>query len=207
MNHLWFSYLNPQIYLARWKMCTHYMSEKESLLEEVATLGGGCFWCLDAIYSQVKGVNQVKVGYAGGNAANPTYKQVSYGNTGHAEVVQISFDPSVITYKEILEIFFEIHDPTTPNRQGNDIGPQYRSIILYHSLEQKKIAETMIKELNASGRWEKPIVTELKQYDQFYVAEDYHQKYFQKNPNQGYCKLVISPKVEKFKKQFSFLLQ
>jgi peptide-methionine (S)-S-oxide reductase len=174
---------------------------------EIATLGGGCFWCLDALYSQVKGVSQVLVGYAGGNAANPTYKQVSYGNTGHAEVVQLTFDPSVITYREILEIFFEIHDPTTLNRQGNDIGPQYRSIILYHSPQQKEIAEAIIAELNTSGKWNKPIVTELKEYDRFYVAEEYHQKYFEKNPDQGYCKLVISPKVEKFKKKFSLILR
>ncbi len=189
------------------KESTHRISEGETRMEEIATLGGGCFWCLDAIYSQVRGINKVVVGYAGGNAANPTYKQVSYGNTGHAEVVQLSFIPSIVAYMDILEIFFEIHDPTTPNRQGNDIGSQYRSIILYHSSEQKRIAETMIQSLNVSQKWDRPIVTELKQYDQFYPAEEYHQDYFQKNPNHGYCKLVITPKVEKFKKHFSARLQ
>ncbi len=189
------------------KESTHRISEGETRMEEIATLGGGCFWCLDAIYSQVRGINKVVVGYAGGNAANPTYKQVSYGNTGHAEVVQLSFIPSIVAYMDILEIFFEIHDPTTPNRQGNDIGSQYRSIILYHSSEQKRIAETMIQSLNVSQKWDRPIVTELKQYDQFYPAEEYHQDYFQKNPNHGYCKLVITPKVEKFKKHFLSRLQ
>ncbi len=199
-------YLNPQTYLVWLANLTRYMSENESSALEMATLGGGCFWCLDAIYSQVKGVGRVVAGYAGGNAPNPTYKQVSYGNTGHAEVVQVSFDSSIITYEEILEIFFEIHDPTTPNRQGNDIGPQYRSIILYHSPDQKKTAETMITKLDSSGKWNRPIVTQIKQFDRFYPAEDYHQKYFEKNPNQGYCKIVISPKVEKFREKFSFLV-
>jgi peptide-methionine (S)-S-oxide reductase len=167
---------------------------------EKATLGGGCFWCTEAVFSRVKGVIDVKPGYAGGWMHNPTYDDVCTGLTGHAEVVQITFDPSVISYRELLEIFFEIHDPTTPNRQGNDVGPQYRSIILYHNEEQRKIAEEVIKEVEK--KLGKKVVTELKPFDAFYEAEEYHHKYFEKHPNQPYCRLVISPKVKKFMTHF-----
>jgi peptide-methionine (S)-S-oxide reductase len=167
---------------------------------EKATLGGGCFWCTEAVFSRVKGVIDVKPGYAGGWMHNPTYDDVCTGLTGHAEVVQITFDPSALSYRELLEIFFEIHDPTTPNRQGDDVGSQYRSIILYHNEEQRKIAEEVIKEVEK--KLGKKAVTELKPFDAFYEAEEYHHKYFEKHPNQPYCRLVISPKVKKFTTHF-----
>jgi peptide-methionine (S)-S-oxide reductase len=169
----------------------------------VATLGGGCFWCLEAVFEQLRGVQKVESGYAGGSAANPTYQQVCTDTTGHAEVVQVTFDPAVISYREVLEVFFGIHDPTTLNRQGADTGTQYRSVILYHSPEQKQTAEQVIAELNAAGIWDRPIVTQVVPFDAFYKAEDYHQGYFRANPRQPYCMAVVGPKVAKFRKQFA----
>jgi peptide-methionine (S)-S-oxide reductase len=169
---------------------------------EFAVLGGGCFWCLEAVFSQLKGVSSVISGYAGGITENPDYKQVCNGKTGHAEVIKIIFDPSKISYELLLEIFFSVHDPTTPGRQGNDIGPQYRSIILYNSDSQKRIACEVISRLEKSGRFKNPIVTELKELDKFYIAEDYHQQYFFNNPYQPYCTAVVAPKVEKFIKNY-----
>lgn len=170
---------------------------------ETATLGGGCFWCVEAVYQDLKGVVKVESGYSGGEVAHPTYQQVCSGFTGHAEVTNITFDPSVISFADILSVFWEIHDPTTLNRQGNDVGPQYRSVIFYHDTEQKKIAENSIKELEASGTYKDPVVTEVTPFKTFYKAEDYHQDYYSNNPNQPYCRLVISPKVQKFRKKHS----
>jgi len=169
---------------------------------EVATLGGGCFWCLEAVFDDLRGVISVESGYMGGKNPNPTYEQVCGGRSGHAEVVQISFDPAVVTFKEILEVFFVIHDPTTLNRQGNDSGTQYRSAIFYHSPEQKAAAEQVMATLGAAGLWRDPIVTEVTPATVFYIAEDYHQEYFARNPGAGYCQFVVAPKVAKFRKQF-----
>jgi len=169
---------------------------------EIATLGGGCFWCLEAIYDQLKGVADVVSGYSGGHIENPNYKAVCSGTTGHAEVVQITFDPEVVSFKDLLAIFFTIHDPTTLNRQGADVGTQYRSVIYYHSQEQKNIAEKVIHDLDREALWSKPIVTEVSPFEIFYPAEDYHQEYFQRNPNQGYCQVIIEPKVAKFRKEY-----
>lgn len=171
------------------------------MAKEIATLGGGCFWCLEAVYDDLQGVTDVVSGYSGGHVVNPTYEQVCNKTTGHAEVVQIEFDTDVISFKDLLDVFFTIHDPTTLNRQGNDVGPQYRSAIYYHSPEQKAIAEQTIAEVNASGIWGKPIVTEVTAFDKFYAAEDYHQEYFKHNPFAGYCQVVVAPKVAKFRKQ------
>lgn len=170
--------------------------------KEIATLGGGCFWCLEAVFDDLRGVEKVESGYSGGATENPTYRQVCEGNTGHDEVVQITFDPQSVSFKGILEVFFTIHDPTTLNRQGADVGTQYRSAIFYHTPEQKSIAEQVIKELNATGRWNAPIVTEVAPFKMFYPAEDYHQEYYKNNPEQMYCQRVVSPKVAKFRKQF-----
>ncbi len=172
------------------------------MTKEVATLAGGCFWCLEAVYDQLKGVEQVVSGYAGGHVPNPTYDQVCTKTTGHAEVVQITFDPAVISFKDLLDVFFVIHDPTTLNRQGADVGSQYRSAIFYHSPSQQAVAEQAIKELEANGPWDDPIVTEVTPLDVFYPAEAYHQKYFENNPYQGYCRAVIAPKVAKFRKLY-----
>ncbi len=169
---------------------------------EVATLGGGCFWCLEAVYDQLRGVEDVVSGYAGGHVIAPSYRQVCTGTTGHAEVVQLSFDPSAISFREILEVFFTIHDPTTLNRQGADVGPQYRSAIFYHNSEQRAVAEEVIAALNAAKLWPAPTVTEVIPFQAFYPAEDYHQEYFERNPYQGYCQVIIEPKVAKFRKQF-----
>jgi peptide-methionine (S)-S-oxide reductase len=169
---------------------------------EVATLGGGCFWCLEAVFAELKGVERVESGYAGGTVPNPSYDDVCAEITGHAEVVQLTFDPQVISFKEILEVFFTIHDPTTLNRQGADVGTQYRSAIFYHTPEQKITAEQVIQELTAARLWEAPIVTEVAPFPGFYRAEDYHQEYFQRNPEQLYCLFVIAPKVAKFRKQY-----
>ena len=174
---------------------------------QVATLGGGCFWCLEAVFEQANGVHKVVSGYAGGDTANPTYREVCGGDTGHAEVVQVTFDPAVISYREILEIFFGMHDPTTLNRQGADVGTQYRSAIFYHSPEQKDIAEKLIAELNEAGIWGRPIVTEVGPLGTFYPAEGYHQGYFRANPSQPYCQAVVGPKVAKFRKQFTSKLR
>jgi peptide-methionine (S)-S-oxide reductase len=169
---------------------------------ELATLGGGCFWCLEAVYDELRGVVDVVSGYSGGHVVNPTYEAVCSQQTGHAEVVQLSFDPTVVSYRELLEVFFTIHDPTTPNRQGNDVGPQYRSVIFYHSPQQKATAEAVMAELEAAGVWGAPIVTELKAFEAFYPAEDYHQEYFKRNPHQPYCSFVVAPKVAKFRQKF-----
>ena len=175
---------------------------KEWGTREIATLGGGCFWCLEAVYDELRGVEDVVSGYAGGAVANPSYAQVGSGRTGHAEVVQVTFDPRQVSYQELLEVFFTIHDPTTPDRQGHDIGPQYRSIILYHSPEQRAVAEQTIAELAAAQLWDAPIVTELAPLTAFYPAEAYHQEYYRRNPEQAYCQAVVAPKVAKARKQF-----
>jgi peptide-methionine (S)-S-oxide reductase len=170
--------------------------------KEIATLAGGCFWCLEAVFDELKGVASVESGYMGGGTANPTYEQVCSGDTGHAEAVRLTFDPDVVSFKEILEVFFVIHDPTTLNRQGNDAGTQYRSAIFYHSAAQKSAAEQVIARLNSARIYDDPIVTEVVAASQFYVAEDYHQEYFQRNPAQPYCAYVVRPKVAKFRKHF-----
>ena len=169
---------------------------------ELATLGGGCFWCLDEIFRQLKGVERVESGYSGGTGPHPTYEAVCSGATGHAEVVQVAFDPSVVSYAELLEVFFTIHDPTTMNRQGADVGTQYRSVIFYHSPEQRSTAELVMAELAAAGIWDAPIVTQLVPFERFYPAEAYHQEYFRRNASQPYCQVIIAPKVAKFRKRF-----
>ena len=169
---------------------------------EIATLGGGCFWCLEAVFNELKGVESVESGYMGGHQPHPSYAQVCGGGTGHAEVVRITFDPAVVSFGEILEVFFAIHDPTQLNFQGNDVGTQYRSVIFYHSPEQKAAAERIIAALEAAGSWPDPIVTEITPASQFYLAEDYHQRYFELNPFQPYCRAVVAPKVAKFHKYF-----
>jgi peptide-methionine (S)-S-oxide reductase len=174
---------------------------------ETATLGSGCFWCTEAFFLRVKGIESVASGYSGGKVKNPTYREVTTGLTGHAEVVQIKFDPKVITYAEVLEIFWNTHDPTTLNKQGADEGTQYRSAVFYHTEEQKKTAEAYKAQLDKSGTYKNPIVTEITAFKEFYVAEDYHQNYYALNPNQGYCQYVIRPKVEKFNKQFAAKLK
>src|SRR5579863_6228683 len=174
-----------------------------AVAQEIVTLGGGCFWCLEAVFDEMEGVLSVESGYMGGKAANPTYQQVCTGRTGHAEVIQVTFDPGVTSLREILDVFFAIHDPTTLNRQGNDAGTQYRSAIFYHSPEQKAVAEETIRELTAKGVWKSPIVTEVTGATEFYPAEDYHQEYFQNNSYQPYCQMVVAPKVEKFRSKFS----
>jgi peptide-methionine (S)-S-oxide reductase len=170
---------------------------------ETATLAGGCFWCLEAVFDDLRGVESVESGYMGGANPNPTYRQVCAGTTGHAEVVQVTFDPQVVSFREILEVFFTIHDPTTLNRQGADVGSQYRSAVFYHSPEQKSIAEKTIMELNAEGIWDAPIVTEVAEAAAFYVAEDYHQEYYAQNASQPYCQMVVAPKVAKFRQKFT----
>jgi peptide-methionine (S)-S-oxide reductase len=169
---------------------------------EVATLGGGCFWCLEAVYDELRGVEEVESGYSGGPVPDPTYRQVCTGTTGHAEVVQVTFAPEVVSFREILEVFFTIHDPTTLNRQGADVGPQYRSAIFYHDEEQRRVAEEVISGLEAEGVFNAPIITEVTPFDTFYVAEDYHQEYFSRNGYQPYCQIMIAPKVAKFRKQY-----
>ena len=168
---------------------------------EIATLGGGCFWCTEAVFQQIRGVRKVESGYAGGAGQNPTYEQICTGQTGHAEVVRLEFDPAVISYKELLEIFFTIHDPTTLNRQGNDAGTQYRSVIYYHDAVQKATAKEVMA--NMTEVWDEPIVTELSEAPMFYIAEAYHQNYFRQHPQQGYCSVVVAPKVAKARKLFA----
>jgi peptide-methionine (S)-S-oxide reductase len=170
--------------------------------KENATLAGGCFWCLEAIFDELNGIEDVVSGYSGGKVWNPSYHMVCTGTTGHAEVVQLTFDPKIISFKEILEVFFTIHDPTTLNRQRPDVGTQYRSAIFYHTPEQKAIAEQVIADLGVAHVWDSPIVTELKPFEAFYPAEAYHQEYFKRNPNEAYCRVIISPKVAKFRKRF-----
>jgi len=169
---------------------------------ETATLGGGCFWCVEAVFDELRGVRRVEPGYSGGHVERPTYEQVCTGLTGHAEVVQVSFDPHEISYRELLEVFFAVHDPTTKDRQGPDVGPQYRSVIFYHDEEQRRTAEEVISELEARGIWDGPIVTEVAPFTAFYPAEEYHRDYFRRNPDQPYCRVVIAPKVAKFRKEF-----
>jgi peptide-methionine (S)-S-oxide reductase len=174
---------------------------------QVATLAGGCFWCLEAVYDEVKGVVSVESGYAGGHVKNPSYKEVCTGRTGHAEVVQVTFDDEVVSYRDLLNVFFGIHDPTTLNRQGADVGTQYRSAIFYHDEEQKKIAEEVIKALEAQKIWNNPIVTTLEKMEAFYMAEDYHQEYFVNNRFQPYCMAIVAPKVSKFRKHYMDMLK
>jgi peptide-methionine (S)-S-oxide reductase len=176
-------------------------------MADIATLAGGCFWCLEAVYDQTKGVVSVESGYMGGKNPDPTYEQVCSGRTGHAEVVQVAFDPAVIAFRDLLEIFLVIHDPTTLNRQGNDVGTQYRSAVFYHSPDQKKTAEEVIAAFTKDGVYDNPIVTEVVPAGPFYVAEAYHQEYFARNPLQGYCAYVVGPKVAKFRKQFAARLK
>jgi peptide-methionine (S)-S-oxide reductase len=174
---------------------------------EQATLGAGCFWCVEAVYLAIEGVSNVKSGYCGGHTTHPTYKEVCQGNTGHAEVCQITFDPRKISYAQLLEVFFGVHDPTTLNRQGNDVGTQYRSVIFFHSPEQERIARAALKAAQSSGNWNDPVVTEIAPFTIFFPAEDYHDNYFALNGEQPYCQMVVRPKVEKFKKAFHDLLK
>jgi peptide-methionine (S)-S-oxide reductase len=169
---------------------------------EVATLGGGCFWCTEAVFDDLKGVEDVVSGYTGGHVENPTYRQICTGTTGHAEVVKVTFDPSVVSYEDVLHVFFATHDPTTKDRQGADVGPQYRSAIFYHSPEQKATAQRVLRELDQAGIYRAPIQTEIRPAEKFYEAEEYHQEYFARNPDQGYCRVVIEPKVAKFRQKY-----
>lgn len=180
--------------------------EKEKKLEE-ATFGAGCFWCVEAVFELVEGVEHVESGYSGGHVEDPSYREVTTGRTGHVEVARIVFDPSVVSYEVLLEVFWHTHDPTTLNRQGNDIGTQYRSVIFFHNDEQKEIAEESLKKTEASGLWDDPIVTTIEPLKNYYVAENYHQNYYENNPNAGYCSYVIAPKIAKFKKQYKHLLK
>jgi peptide-methionine (S)-S-oxide reductase len=174
---------------------------------EVATIGGGCFWCLEAVYLDLEGVYEVKSGYAGGTTPDPSYEEVCRGTTGHAEVVRVRFDPEVTSFREILEVFFAVHDPTTPNRQGADVGTQYRSIILHHTPSQREVALKLIGELASEELWAGPIVTEVIGFEEFYPAEGYHDDYFRRNPEQPYCQAVVSPKVAKFRARFAHKLK
>lgn len=179
-----------------------HMQNKDLSKFEIATLGGGCFWCVEAVFQRMKGVDTVISGYSGGKIENPTYKQICTGTTEHAEVVQIYFDPTIVSFEELLEVFFNTHDPTTLNRQGNDIGTQYRSVIFYHSEKQKEIAEAYKKQIDKQGIYKNPVVTEISPLKIFYPAEDYHQNYFNLNSREPYCSYVVRPKVEKFEKMF-----
>ena len=178
------------------------MIQANSGVSEVATLGGGCFWCIEVIFDELRGVSDVVSGYMGGNSPNPTYRDVCSGATGHAEVIQVHFDPGVISFREILDVFFTIHDPTTLNYQGNDMGTQYRSAIFYHSPEQQRIAVETVADFDRERVWDRPIVTQISAAQTFYPAEDYHQEYYVNNPDQGYCRIVIAPKVAKFRNKF-----
>lgn len=182
-----------------------YAQNKNNM--EIATFGSGCFWCSEAIFSRLKGVESVSSGYSGGTVENPSYKQVTTGETGHAEVVQVEFNPEIITYTELLEVFWQTHDPTTLNRQGADVGTQYRSVIFYHNNKQRELAESYKKKLDEEKIYDKPIVTEITQFEKFYMAENYHQDYYEFNRGQGYCNFVITPKIEKFKKIFKARLK
>jgi peptide-methionine (S)-S-oxide reductase len=183
------------------------MSANDPPAAEVATLAGGCFWCLEAVFEQLEGVLKVESGYSGGATPSPSYHDVCAGDTGHAEVVQVTFDPAVVSYPDILDVYFAIHDPTTLNRQGNDVGTQYRSAIFYHSPEQKRAAEAKVAQLTAERIFDAPIVTEVVPFTRFYKAETYHQGYFRANPAQPYCQFVVSPKVAKFRKRFGHRLK
>lgn len=184
---------------------THVSAKEAEMKYEVATLGGGCFWCLEAVFEETRGVIDVVSGYTGGTLDNPSYEQVSNGATGHAEVVQVTFDPSIISYEALLKIFWLIHDPTTLNRQGNDVGTQYRSVVFYHDEKQKEQAKASLEAF--SSKFTKPLVTEIKPLETFYKAEAYHQDYFKNNPNQGYCVFVVSPKVQHFKHEYKDLVK
>lgn len=177
------------------------------MAHEIATFGGGCFWCTEAVFLELRGVEKVESGYAGGEVANPSYQAVCTGTTGHAEVIQITFDPATISFQDLLEVFFATHDPTTLNRQGADVGTQYRSVIFYHSPEQQAAAEAKIAELNASGEFASPIVTQVVPYDNYYSAEDYHQNYYAEHPTQPYCSAVIPPKLAKLRQKFAAKLK
>jgi len=170
---------------------------------EVATFGGGCFWCMEAIFSELSGVEKVESGYAGGSVPNPSYEEVCTGRTGHAEVIQVTYDPAIVSYRDLLRIFFTVHDPTTLNRQGADVGTNYRSIIFYHNDEQRLQALEVTREITEAGIWEGPLVTQLEPFKGFYRAEQYHQEYFKNNPNQAYCRIVIAPKVQKFRQHYT----
>jgi peptide-methionine (S)-S-oxide reductase len=183
-------------------MCPRSLSASSPKAAELATLGGGCFWCTEAVFNQLKGVERVESGYSGGNLENPTYEQVSTGTTGHAEVVQLTFDPSLISFKEILQIFFSTHDPTTLSRQGPDVGTQYRSVIFYHNDQQRIIAEQVIKELTEEKLFDALIVTKIEPFNKFYKAEDYHKDYFKRHPEEQYCRIVITPKIAKLQKLY-----
>lgn len=174
---------------------------------ELATFGAGCFWCVEAIFQRVEGVKKVVSGYSGGHVKNPSYKEVCAGTTGHAEVCQLSYDPAQVNFEQLLEVFWKTHDPTTLNRQGNDVGPQYRSVVFYHNEEQRKLALEYKEKLNKAGVYKNPIVTEISPFDKMYIAEDYHQNYFNENGSQPYCSFVIQPKVEKFEKVFKEMLK
>jgi peptide-methionine (S)-S-oxide reductase len=178
------------------------MQKEQKNSVEVATLGGGCFWCIEAAFQEIRGVINVESGYAGGTTASPTYEQVCTGNTGHAEVVQVTFDPNIISFKDILEVFFTAHDPTTLNMQGADVGTQYRSVIFYHNERQKKIAEQTIQKFDAAKVWDDSIVTTVEPLKKFYKAEDYHRKYFERHPEAAYCRIVIAPKIAKLRKKY-----
>ncbi len=169
---------------------------------EVATLGGGCFWCLEAVFEQLRGVDRVESGYSGGSMSDPNYRAVCSGDTGHAEVIQVTFDPKVLSFREVLEVFFAMHDPTTLNRQGADVGTQYRSVIFTHSVEQRQTAKAVIAELDKAGIWERSIVTEVVPFEKFYKAEDYHQGYYRQQPEMPYCQAVVAPKVAKLRQKF-----
>lgn len=184
-------------------MSTQSVAQSKSANMEIATLGGGCFWCTEAIYKELKGVVSVTSGYSGGDIVNPSYREVCTGRTGHAEVIEIKFNPAIISFSEVLEVFFATHDPTTLNRQGADVGTQYRSAIFYHDQKQKEIAESVISRLNQENVFGKPVVTEVTAWKNFFAAENYHQDYFENNPSQSYCQFVIVPKMEKFRKIFS----
>jgi peptide-methionine (S)-S-oxide reductase len=172
------------------------------MTKEVATLGGGCFWCTEAVFNELKGVERVESGYSGGSVENPSYEDVCTGTTGHAEVIQVTFDPHIISYRDLLQVFFTLHDPTTLNRQGADVGTQYRSTVFYRDEAQRKVAEDVIREVNTSKIWKRPIVTEVAPFKAFYKAEDYHQEYFQKNKSSGYCQVVIAPKIVKLREHY-----
>jgi peptide-methionine (S)-S-oxide reductase len=187
-------------------MTSEHMDDHPSSFE-VATLGGGCFWCTEAVFTELKGVEKVESGYSGGKIPEPSYEQVCSGDTEHAEVVQVTYDPKVISYDDLLRIFFTVHDPTTRNRQGADVGTQYRSVVFYHTQQQKEAVERIIKEIEESKIWGKPIVTQVVPFTTFFKAEDYHQEYFKQNPYQGYCTVVIAPKVAKFRKKYAELLK
>jgi peptide-methionine (S)-S-oxide reductase len=179
------------------------LNQTENQNKEIATLAGGCFWCLEAVFDNLQGVLDVVSGYSGGHVPDPTYSEVTSGRTGHAEVVQVTFDPTVISFAEILEVFFTIHDPTTLNRQGADVGTQYRSAVFYHSPEQKATIEQVVKDLEKQRVWDNPIVTQVAPFEVFYPAEDYHQEYYANNPRQPYCQVVVAPKVAKFRKKYA----